>query len=609
MSEAEEGASSLISPDDYDSDEIKSYLRDAGFSASDQDWLVDVFQHPDCYGDQCDFVMIKNLATAFEGTFHDTLEKSCTPKQARTDRQTRLALILGSLLELGLIYLPTAKSKNSEWINKFQRHAAFCAKNLDWRKLTELETHWFNPRELLRYLFPNGVPLEDFVDLDFNSTTFDDLSSYLIPDDANLAQIIHIALTTSTPGREWSIKDFRNLEGFECLIRKFPSYKTHTFDSDDDKGKNLAALFNEFSGFPEKILPEKVLSLLNVIGYVYRIKEEHSHEDPSVWFTLGDLLSPLLELLDDKQPELNLRQMSLLKAWWRLSMTVHLGSYKLSDDQKNRLVKSAVEHFGILRQVLKDTPEDFTDNDLMGGPISDFYDTAFNILCTFASPWERLQPVLMVFTEMSMPAVPYDLKHIREWPNIERKCPPNTDLLSLRKLIEDEGESPFQPYCKIPMWFEEAIKRIEQDIWQEEEDSQKKHWRELREEFAKFCLERLEPERRSLWRQGYVQALKALRVNSGGRTHETLLRLAEDDPDEIVREFAREAHKEFVNDAHECGYETVPLESPVLPLLQAFWFLRQSHRLELRPSGKDPETLLVKQCLQEAGSRLRTGLG
>ncbi len=587
MSEAEESASSLISPDDYESDEIKSYLRDAGFSASDQDWLVDVFRHPGCYGDQCDFVMIENLASVFAGIFPDTLEKSCTPKQARTDRQTRLSFILGSLLELGTIYLPKAKSKNPEWINKFQRHAAFCAKNLDWRKLTELETHWFNPRELLRYLFPNGVPLEDFVDLDFDSTTADDLSSYLIPDDVDLAQITRIALTTSAPGREWSIKDFRNPEGFECLIRKFHSYKTRPFDSDNDKRRNLATLFNEFSGFPEKILPEKVLSILNVIGYVYGIKEGHSQEYSPTWFTLRDSLSPLLELLDDKQPELNLSQMSLLKAWWRLSMAVHLGSYKPSDDQKIRLVKSAVEHFGILRQVLKDTPEDFKDNDLTGVSISDFYDTAFNILCTFASPWERLQPLLMVFTEMSMPAVPYDLKHIREWPNIERKCPPNTEFLSLGRLIEGEGESPFHPYCKIPMWFEEAIKRISQ----EEKDSQKKLWLELRKEFAKFCLERLEPECRSLWRQGYVKALKALRL--GGGTHETLLRLSDNDPDEIVREFARETH--------ENNHESECTEFPGFPLLQAFWFLRQSHRLELRPSRKDPETLLVKLCLQEAG--------
>ena len=585
MSEAEESVASLISPDDYYSNEIKSYLRDAGFSASDQDWLVNVFQHPDCYGDQCDLVMFKNLAFGFSGIFLDTLEKSSTPKQAEAARQTRLALILGSLLELGPIYLPTATSKNPEWINKFHRHAAFCAKNLDWRQLTELETHWFKPLKLLPHLFPKGVPLEDFVNLDFDSDTFDNLSSYLAPDGVNLAQIIHIALTTSGPRREWSIKDFRHPEGFEHLIRNFRSYKPHSVA--DDKRENLDALLKVFSRFPEDILPAKVLSLLNVIEYVYGITSERQY----LWFSFKDQLSSLLKLLDDKQPELNLCQTSLLKAWWRVSMAVHLGGYKLSDDQKNRLVQSAVEHFGILQKVLKDAPEDFKDNDLTGVPNSDFYDTACNILCSFASPWLQLQSLLTVFTEMSTPAIPYDLSCLLEWPNVERKCPPNTNLLSLRTLLKDENESPLQPYCKIPMWFEDTVMRI----WREDGEPQKNgaDWYELREEFAKFCLERLETERRSLWRQGYVQALRVLRVNSRGRTRETLLRLSESDPNEIVRELARYAHKEFGNDVHE--------EFPGHPLLQAFWFLRQSHRLELRPSRKNPEVHLVKQCLQEAG--------
>lgn len=588
MCEAEESVSSLISPDDYYSNEIKSYLRDAGFSASDRDWLVNVFQRPDCYGEQCDPVIFKNLAFGFSGIFPDILEKSNTPKPAEVDRQTRLALILGSLLELGPTYLPTAKSKNPEWINIFLKYAAFRAKNLDWRKLTELETHWFKPLKLLPHLFPKGVPLEDFANLDFDSDTFDNLYSYLVPDGVNLAQIIHIALTTSDPRREWSIKDFRHPEGFECLIRKFNSYTPRSLDDEQfSKRKNLDTLIKEFSGFPEDILPEKVLSLLNVIEYVYGITNESQYS----WFGFKDQLSSLLKLLDDKQPELNLCQTSWLKAWWRVSMAVQLGRYKLSDDQKNRLVKSAVEHFEILRNMLRDVPGAFKDRDAAGIPISEFYDTAFNILCIFASPWERLQPLLMVFAEMSMPAVPYNLSYHREWPNIERECPANSTLLSLGRLIKDEGESPFQPYCKIPMWFEDVVMRI----WQEDHETQKNgvDWYELREEFAKFCLNRLETDRRSLWRQGYIQALRVLRVNSGGRTRETLLQLSESDPDAIVRELARYAYKEFCNDAHE--------EFPGQPLLQAFWFLRQSHRLELRPSRRDPEVSLVKQCLQETG--------
>ena len=74
-------------------------------------------------------------------------------------------------------------------------------------------------------------------------------------------------------------------------------------------------------------------------------------------------------------------------------------------------------------------------------------------------------------------------------------------------------------------------------------------YKRLREEFAKFCLDRLKTkgkqkassrdkqfsdkdfvEPRPLWRQGYVQALAALRVNPGGRAHRTLFWLSQNDP-------------------------------------------------------------------------------
>lgn len=613
MSEAEESVSSLISPDDFHSDEIKSYLQDAGFSAGDQDWLVNVFQHPDCYGDQCDPATFKDLALGFADILPDILEKSNTPMQAETDRQTRLSLLLSSLLGLGpFFYLPEVNFKISVWIDKFQRHAGFCAKNLDVRKFAELKSHWFNPRDLLPYLFPKGILLQDIVDLDLDSDTYGELFSPLIQNDVRLEQIVNIALSKSGLRREWSIKDFKHRGGFNFLVSRFGldldrwldeeqhritrilRTKNVLLDSEEVRNAkqhcnmlSLRTVLEEFSGLPEDILGVKLHGLLNVIEYVLDKTETHKFG----WFRVKDELCLFLEFVNEKQLELNLRQTALLKAWWRLSIAVHLGGHELSDDLKIRLVKSAVEHFRILRNVLRDAPEDFKDKDTKGGNISDFYESAFNILCRFASPWEQLQSLLTVFTEITTPAIPYDLSCLREWPNIERQCPANTALLSLSKLIEDEGESPFHPYCKIPMWFEDAVMRI----WREDDIQHKNgvDWHELREEFAKFCLERLETERRSVWRQGYVQALGKLRVDPGGSTRNTLLRLSDHDPDELVRELAKTVHNHFDNDPHE--------EFPGHPLLEAFWFLRQSHRLELRPSRKDPEAPLVKQCLQEAG--------
>ena len=93
----------------------------------------------------------------------------------------------------------------------------------------------------------------------------------------------------------------------------------------------------------------------------------------------------------------------------------------------------------------------------------------------------------------------------------------------------------------------------------QKELEQDPHLRELREEFAKFCLERLmtktkdkntqyanedSVEPRPAWRQCYVQALKALRVNPGGRGHRILFWLLDNDPDEQVRELSKKAHKQ-----------------------------------------------------------------
>ena len=613
MSEAEESVSSLISPNDFHSDEIKSYLQDAGFSENDQDWLVDVFQHPSCYGDQCDPAVFKDLAFWFADKGPVTSETSCAPMQAETDRQTRLSLLLSSLLGLGpFFHLPEVNFKNSVWIDKFRRHAGFCARILDWRKFNELKSHWFNPRDLLPRLFPQGIPLQDIVDLDLDSDTYGELFSPLIQNEVRLEQIIRIALSESGAQREWSIKDFKHRVGFDFLVNRFGSDLDRWLDEehhrissilrtknvllDSEEVRNarqyckilsLRTLLEEFSGLPEDILGVKILGLLNVIEYVLDKKATRKFG----CFSVKDELCLFLEFVDEKQLELEPRQTRLLKAWWRLSLAVHLEGHKLSDDLKNRLVSSAVEHFRILRNVLRDAPEDFKDKDTTGRSISDLYESAFNILCSFASPWAQLKPLLVVFTEMSTPAIPYDLNRLREWPNIETECPPNSNLLSLRTLLKDESESPLQPYCKIPMWIEDAVMRI----WREADILHKNGvgWYELREEFARFCLERLEIERRSLWRQGYVLALGKLRVDPEGSTRDTLLRLSDHDPDELVRELAKTVHKDFGNDPHE--------EFPGHSLLEAFWFLRQSHRLELRPSKKDPGIRLVKQCLQEAG--------
>ena len=594
MSEAEKSSPSFIFPDDSHShsEEIKLYLREAGFSTDDHDWLAKVFKHPDYFGTPRPSPRVReDFANEFKDLVDVISEISSKPIQNETDRQTFLALLFGSLLGTGPYHALQAKSENAAWIGEFRGHAAFCAKKLDWPKLTQLKSRWFDLHKLLPYIFPKGISLAEFVDLDFDSDTFDDLYPYLVQEDVCLEQIIDVAFSKKSLRQEWAIN------GFKCLVKRFHSdwrpsknldlrsiTDIEQYKEQRRKRFGLQATFNQFSGLPADILSTEIIALLDVLEYVLDISDYQTHR----WICVADELSPFLELLNDKQTELKQRHSALVKAWWRLSRIVYLGTNKPpSDGLRERLVDSAVEHLGILQKLLKDTPEKFKDKDSTGVPISDFYDEAFKILYLFASPWECLRPLLLVFTEMTMPAVPYDLNHLRCWPEAEKECPVNINLLCLPKSLRDEGESPLKPYCKIPLWVEDAIWRREEAYGRPLENDT--DWDRLCEEFAKFCLEQLELETRTLWQQHYVKALGRLRLDLGGRKLETLRQLYGNNLDEAIREAAKEGVQLSLAEFHA---------NPQYPLLETFWWLRQAHRLTLRPCRTDSEVALVMQVTQ-----------
>ena len=223
----------------------------------------------------------------------------------------------------------------------------------------------------------------------------------------------------------------------------------------------------------------------------------------------------------------------MLKTWWHLAVYIFSWSYgalesELSEELKSRLIESASRHIGILRSVLRDTPEVFENED-----VRDFYDKAFYVLLCFAPGWKCLKPLLLAFTEMTRRAVASDL---RTWSE------------------HDSKENPPPIYSRVPNWIEVAM--YPQNLKSELEKDP--YLQDLREEFAKFCLGRLRTKEKSkksgytnedfkeprpAWRQCYVQALATLRVNPGGRGHRTLFWLLNNDPDETVRELAKKAHK------------------------------------------------------------------
>ena len=560
MSKAEKRTPSLISDLDDASAEkesIKQDLQNAGFSNDDQEWLVEFFKRPDTFGDPNGAAVFREcLGLPFEDELEIALNALKEKVQLGKDRQTSLALLFSLMLNFGPrfnIFQPNDKldkssdcSAHPEWVDEFQSHAKFYAKSLDWNKLTEIKkSASFYFSDLLPFLFPQSVPLNQIVDLD-----------RLKP----------------MQRRGWGSNDFRDPQQLEFwLIWRFRA------DAKRCNMIRLDTLLQTFSGFPEDVLGNKILGLLNAIRYAL---SEALGPGPALnegWQLVAQELLLFLDLLSEKKPELNKERSSLLKAWWHLAKVIYGWSMgglesELPAELRNQLVASASRHIGILRSVLRDTPEVFEDEDSAGTGSTDFYfyEDAFYILLTLAPPWKCLKPLLLAFTQMKRRAITSDL---RAWPEVGR-----------------EEELP-DPYYNIALWI--AITMYPQNLRDElESDS---HLRGLREEFAKFCLERLKTkkkketvsedkqftdedfvESRPLWRRGYVQALAALRVNPGGRAHRTLFWLSENDPNEEVCALAKRAHKQIRHlDRKKPNLDEGA--SPRRPLFEAFWWLRQAH--------------------------------
>ena len=491
----------------------------------------------------------------FEHIFPSIVAKLSESVQTEKDRQTRLILLFSSMLDFGpgsnTWFLPNDKldksndtSSHPEWIGEFQRHAKFCAKSLDRDKLSEISNHvilQFN--DLLLFLFPE--PLSQIVDLD------------------RLNPIQRSG---------WSSSDFEDPEQLEFwLKRRF---------EDNEKRRDtirLNTLLQPFSDFPEDILGNKILGMLNAIRYALILVLGPGAALNEGWRVVADELIPFLDLLTEKEPDSSQERSSLLKAWWHLANVIYGWSMgglesELSVELRNRLVESAARHIGILRSVLRDTPKVFKGEDSTGR-VSDFYGEVFYILLNFATPWKCLKPLLLAFTEMDRQAVTSDL---RPWPESGREAPPHR-------------------YSLIPLWI--GVAMYPQNL--RNELDRDPHLQGLREEFAKFCLERLKTkgkqkvssgdkqftdkdfvDPRPLWRRGYVQVLAALRVNPGGRAHRTLFWLSQNDPDETVRKLAKRAHKQIRHlDRKKPNLDEGA--SPRRPLFEAFWWLCQAHLLTL----------------------------
>ena len=546
MGKAKKGRSGLVDfPEDskhLDVAQIENCLRDAGFSSDDQAWLLRVFARPDCFGSSASDAVFKDH---FVDSFERVLPRIVENIDAK-DRQTRLALLFSFMLNCGPVYYSEELRPriNGPWVHEFRQHAAFCAKKLDWHRLNEMK--------------------------DSSSFLFADLIRFLFPKDLPLTQIVNLSTLDPVRRRGWSSSDFRDSKELEFwLIWRFRNNAEHC------STVSLHTLLPAFADLPADILGEKILGLLNAIHCAMSLSVSSKERLDALndgWRVVARELIPFLKLLQEKQPDSQRERSPLLKAWWQLAAKIYCRSMggleaELSAELRIRLVESAAKHIGFLRKVLRETPEHFKGKDSTG-EVADFYHEAFLVLCIFAPPWKRLKPLLLVFTEMTVPAIAADL---RPWPEPDREPPPH-------------------PYSEIPMWIETAM--YPQNV--QDELKRDPYLQDLRGEFATFCLGRLKTkikrqtdytnadftEPRPLWRQCYVQALAALRVNPGGRAHRTIFWLFNNDPDATVRSLAKKAHKRIRHlDRKKPNIDDGA--SPRRPLFEAFWWLRQAHLLTL----------------------------
>ena len=578
MSEAEKNSPFLIpNLDDasYEEAAIKQDLHNAGFSADDQEWLVEFFKRPDTFRNPSGSSVFKE---GFEDGLAIALRTVKEKVHIAKDCQTALAVLFSLMLEFvpgsNLLFLPNDKfdkssepSNHPEWIGDFQKHANFCAQSLNRDKLSEISSSAiFYVTDLLTFLFPD--PLNQIVDLD-----------------------------RLNPIRRsgWSSNDFEDSSQLEFWLKwRFEDNEKHRDTI------RLDRLLIPFSDFPEEVLGEKILGLLNSISATMTIGSALSRERLNPmgdgWRVVAHELLPFLELLTAKEPDSSQERSSLLKAWWRLAKVIYgwdMGALEseLSPELRNRLVESAARHIGILRSVLRDKPEVFAheEDENSAGSVSDFYQDAFHILLTIAPPWKCLKPLLLAFTEMTVQAV--------------------TSALRFWNENGDQEELPY-PYSNVPLWV--AISMYPQNLLKELEKDP--HLQGLREEFAKFCLDRLKTkkkrdvcnsdkqtytnedfiESRPAWRQGYVRSVPALRVNPGGRAHRTLFWLSQNDPDETIRDSAKRAHKQIRHlDRKKPNLDDGA--SPRRPIFEAFWILRRAHLVTLGIEIDEPGAMRTRR--------------
>jgi len=259
---------------------------------------------------------------------------------------------------------------------------------------------------------------------------------------------------------------------------------------------------------------------------------------------------------DCKGPSDQLRHVWLRYAW----MAVDLSDEWVSPDRRKRLLRAAADEIGRYRPVLRRANDEDAEALTQASP---HIRSCMFVLFKLGSLWQATKPLLLAFRATNTRAVGHDLRY---WP-------------------EGRNDDPREPWATIPR----SLMNLLHHYIGHEKDADPS-LEAFRTEFARFCLERLKTrdkqtssisadglvESDPAWREGFIQAARALRINPGGKGHRVLHWSSQNDPDPEVRELANAAHDQLRHSP------SIPKGmSPRRAVFEAFWWLRQAHLISL----------------------------
>jgi len=204
----------------------------------------------------------------------------------------------------------------------------------------------------------------------------------------------------------------------------------------------------------------------------------------------------------------------------------------------------------------------------------DHFQTCTRILYRFGGVWRGMKPLLLALRSLDAPAVAADLRY---WGG------------------EADRPNPPEPWCEIPSTL---INLFHQEVGREQAIDPTLE--RLRGDVASFCLERLVDrwtkkeredaeasrrdrtnddmrERSPIWRLCCIRALTSLGINPEGKGHRVLHIASKIDPDQDVRDAARQAYERFRR-----GISLPENVSPRRAIMSALWWFRQAHILDLK---------------------------